>query len=341
MGSPVFVASGAVQRFGPGDGVINLAVPTVVANDGLFLFWMEGYGPSSSGATPGTGWGSPIASVAVGAFNRGFRVYYRLAGGSEPATYPVQQTASTSEADQAFIAAWHDPDGGPVAVDAIATSASGTSTTPPLNSVTATVANTTLVGWITGGQTFTQPSGMTARFNRTTNAQMNLCDLTVASAGATGAKNWTCTNADYTSFGFTIKGAAGGTPVGLATETDTALALTGSASQPPGIATETDTAFALTTTAGFDFHTATGLIFGDLAGALTSLAREASVSMVLRVYAVASPGSLVHESGTLTTGSNGRLPRFTHSSLNLGTSYHCMLIRASDGEIVSVKLPAT
>lgn len=226
MGSPVFVASGAVQRFGPGDGVINLAVPAVVANDGLFLFWMEGYGPSSSGATPGTGWGSPIATVAVGAFNRGFRVYYRLAGGSEPATYPVQQTASTSEADQAFIAAWHDPDGGPVSVDAIAASASGTSPTPPLNSVTATVANTTLVGWITGAQTFTAPSGMTVRFNRTTTAQMNLCDLAVASAGATGAKNWTCTNTDYTSIGFALKGLVSGPT--LTGATGAGAALTGS-----------------------------------------------------------------------------------------------------------------
>lgn len=132
-----------------------------------------------------------------------------------------------------------------------------------------------------------------------------------------------------------------GTPVGLATETNTALALAAKQVTATGLATETDTALALPATAGFDFHTAAGLIFGDLAGALTSLAREAAVSMVLRVYAVASPGSLVHESGTLTTGSNGRLPRFTHSSLSLGANYHCMLIRASDGEIVSVKLPAT
>lgn len=135
--------------------------------------------------------------------------------------------------------------------------------------------------------------------------------------------------------------AASGTPPGLATETDTALALAAKQIKPTGLATETDTALALTTAAGFDFHSAAGLIFGDLAGALTSLARQAAVNMVLRVYAVASPGSLVHESGTLTTGSNGRLPRFTHSSLSLGTNYHCMLIRASDGEIVSVKLPAT
>lgn len=150
------------------------------------------------------------------------------------------------------------------------------------------------------------------------------------------------TSSQWQAIGAAFKAAGGGgTPVGLATETDTALALAAKQITATGLATETDTALALTTTAGFDFHTAAGLIFGDLAGALTGLAREASVSMVLRVYAVASPGSLVHESGTLTTDSNGRLPRFTHSSLSLGTSYICTFIRASDGEVVSTKLTAT
>ena len=92
--------------------------------------------------------------------------------------------------------------------------------------------------------------------------------------------------------------------------------------------------------AGFDFDTEAGLVFGDLAGALTGLARESAVGMVLRVYAVASPGALVHESGTLTTDANGRLARYEHASLGSGTAYHCMFIRSSDGEITSAKLTA-
>lgn len=133
---------------------------------------------------------------------------------------------------------------------------------------------------------------------------------------------------------------ASGTPAGLATETDTALALAAKQIRAAGLAAETDTALALTSSAGFDFHTADGLIFGDLAGALTGLAREAAVGMVLRVYAVASPGALVHESGTLTTDSNGRLPRYTHASLSAEVTYHCLLIRNSDGEVLAVKLQA-
>lgn len=92
--------------------------------------------------------------------------------------------------------------------------------------------------------------------------------------------------------------------------------------------------------AGFDLHTASGFIFGDLAGALVSLAREASVSMTLRVYS-ASTGALVLESGTLTTDANGRLARFESASLTVGVQYHLVFIRASDGEVVAGRMTAT
>ena len=92
--------------------------------------------------------------------------------------------------------------------------------------------------------------------------------------------------------------------------------------------------------AGFDFDTAAGLIFGDLSGALTSLTRQASVGMVLRVYAVGS-GALVLESGTLTTDANGRLARYTNAALSAATAYHCLFVRNSDGEVATAKLTTT
>lgn len=93
--------------------------------------------------------------------------------------------------------------------------------------------------------------------------------------------------------------------------------------------------------AGFDFDTEAGLVFGDLAGALTSLARQTSVGMVLRVYAVGS-GALLHESGTLTTDSStGRLARYTDAAFSAATAYHCVFVRNSDGEIACAKLTAT
>lgn len=92
--------------------------------------------------------------------------------------------------------------------------------------------------------------------------------------------------------------------------------------------------------AGFDLDTATGFIFGDLVGTFTGLAREAAVDITMRVYDVAT-GALVHDAGTLTTDSNGRLARYETSSVAVNTEYHLVFIRDSDGEVCAGKLTAT
>lgn len=85
--------------------------------------------------------------------------------------------------------------------------------------------------------------------------------------------------------------------------------------------------------AGFDFDTDADCIFGEIVGALTGIAREsASVNYTARAYST-STGALVATSGTLTTDSNGRLPRWEHASLSAATAYHLIFVRASDGEI--------
>jgi hypothetical protein len=91
---------------------------------------------------------------------------------------------------------------------------------------------------------------------------------------------------------------------------------------------------------GFDFDTATGLTFGDLAGALTSLTRQTSVAMVARAYST-STGALVATSGALTTDSNGRLPRWTDAALANATAYVVTFTRASDGEVCAARLTTT
>lgn len=91
---------------------------------------------------------------------------------------------------------------------------------------------------------------------------------------------------------------------------------------------------------GFDFDTATGLTFGDLAGALTSLARQTSVAIVARAYN-ASTGALVATSGTLTTDSNGRLPRWTDAALSNATAYTVTFTRSSDSEVCAARLTTT
>lgn len=91
---------------------------------------------------------------------------------------------------------------------------------------------------------------------------------------------------------------------------------------------------------GFDFDTITGLVFGDLAGALTSLARQTSVSIVARAYN-ASTGALVATSGTLTTDSNGRLSRWQDAALANATAYVVTFTRSSDGEVCAARLTTT
>ncbi len=127
----------------------------------------------------------------------------------------------------------------------------------------------------------------------------------------------------------------GGTAVGLATETDTALALAGKQVRAAGMAAETDTALALTpvTLAGLPFNTApyefgqrTGLDVDDFSlYASTSLNvsvfADADVLLASRLFAY-----------TESTGTNGRLTRKTHASLT-ASAYYFFVARNADGSM--------
>lgn len=84
---------------------------------------------------------------------------------------------------------------------------------------------------------------------------------------------------------------------------------------------------------GFAFDTDTDCILGEIVGALTGIARETTgTNYIVRAYDVAT-GALVEESGTLTTDSNGRLPRWQDATLAAATFYQLMFVRVSDGAI--------
>lgn len=128
-------------------------------------------------------------------------------------------------------------------------------------------------------------------------------------------------------------GGGGGTAVGLAAETDAALALAGKHIRALGLATETDTALALTSAAGLPFNTApyefgqrTGLDVADFSiYASTSLNvsvfADADVLLASRLFAY-----------TESTGSDGRLTRKSHASLAAG-SYYFFVARNADGSL--------
>jgi hypothetical protein len=82
---------------------------------------------------------------------------------------------------------------------------------------------------------------------------------------------------------------------------------------------------------GFDFHTAPGMIFGDMAGGLTGLARQSNVGIVVRANN-ASTGAVVATSATLFTSSGGTLPRWSDTAVTAGTQYELVFKRVSDNE---------
>jgi len=132
---------------------------------------------------------------------------------------------------------------------------------------------------------------------------------------------------------FVLTPTGGGTPAGMATETDTALALAGKQIRALGMAIETDTALALVTLAGLPFNTApyefgqrTGLDIEDFAlyastALNVSVFAEADVLLASRLFAY-----------TESTGADGRLTRKTHASLT-ASSWYFFVARNADGSL--------
>jgi len=99
--------------------------------------------------------------------------------------------------------------------------------------------------------------------------------------------------------------------------------------------------FTTTDSPGFDFDTLAGCVFGSIVGSLTGISLAAEVDVLVRAYNTTT-GALVVASGTLTTNATtGRLPRWQNAALNIGTSYHLVFVRVSDGAIACKTLTAT
>lgn len=139
-----------------------------------------------------------------------------------------------------------------------------------------------------------------------------------------------------------VSPAGAGTPPGIATETDAALALAGKQIRAAGMATETDTALALVTLAGLPFNTAP-YEFGQRTGLdVDDFSIYASTSLNVSVYAatdvlLASQLFAYAES----TGSDGRLTRKTHASLTAGTVYIFVAVTTGGALVAAGRITAT
>lgn len=139
-----------------------------------------------------------------------------------------------------------------------------------------------------------------------------------------------------------FKETSSGPVIGVATETDTALALAGKQIRDLGLATETDTALALTSAAGLPFNTAP-YEFGQRTGLdVADFSVYASTALNVSVYA-ATDVLLTTQlfAYTESTGSDGRLTRKTHASLVAGTTYIFVAVTAGGALVAAGRITAT
>ena len=150
-------------------------------------------------------------------------------------------------------------------------------------------------------------------------------------------------NAFYAAIILSVKPAGGGgTPPGIATETDTALALAGKQIRALGMASETDTALAMVTLAGLPFNTPP-YEFGQRTGLdIDDFALYASTALNVSVYAAADV-LLASQlfSYTETTGADGRLTRKTHASLTAGSTYIFVAVTTGGTMVAAGRITAT
>ena len=213
MASPTYAAIGAITAFSGNDGPVSVAKPSgVVSGTLLLLIWIRGVNATSTCVPPS---GFTLIEEQGTSAGHGYAIYYKVAGGSEPSSYTVEQTANFSTADRAFMITYDGADETtPIDAEGTKNQDDGT-TSPDVLSVTAATADTTLVAlcleWSGADRTLSAPSGMTNRSTRTASPSWAVADVAVSSSGATGNKEFSAgTNANYYTFGFLLKGAGGG-----------------------------------------------------------------------------------------------------------------------------------
>lgn len=302
MPSPSFIAAGTVAEV---NNTTAVSRPSVSAGDLMLLFVVAGY--SNSDTTVPAGW-TLIQSKDFNAFwAADIRVYWKIASGSEPASYNVtiaNQPGGNNVGTARILTYGGVDQTTPVPVSAAPSVSSSASVNIVCPSVTTTTADTTLVCFYStlsvSSATFTPSSGMENRSyaRGTSGVPWAVDDVAVAAAGATGTKTATASGSvDWMAISFAIASAAaaGATFDGMATATSAAsgnltteVALSGTATaassasgtlQTPaaelaGVAVATSNAAGVLTTAislagtASATSTATGALFGG--GVLTT-----------------------------------------------------------------------
>lgn len=179
---------------------LTIPVPAgTVAGD--FMIASVGFRPNTLTATAPAGWTLLRRTNNAAGSANSLAVYYRVAGGSEPASYNWTFSAGAAGAAGGIQSFAGVNVSDPIDVENGQTTASNTSHVAP--SVTTTTANTMIVTThsISSGTTWTPPAGMTQAYDRSVNPVPDALGISIigsyatqAATGATGTKTATVAN---------------------------------------------------------------------------------------------------------------------------------------------------
>ncbi len=189
-------ASGAAPS-----GTLTLTVPVPGATlSGDLLVATIAVRPSTSTITAPAGWTLRIRTNQSSGVANAQAIYYRVATGSEPASYSWTFSTSTGSAGGMVAFSGVDP---VTPIDVSAGTANSSSLSQPAPSVTTTVANTMVVTShsMSSSATWTPPAGMAEAVDRASLTVPNALGISLevnyvaqAAVGATGVKTATASN---------------------------------------------------------------------------------------------------------------------------------------------------
>ena len=218
MAYPAFRAAGALTNIpiaGGGNG--NLPKPAGTAENDFLLLLFE----STTGSTVATlnlPSGFTLGDIENnGAFDNGFAWAWKIAGASEPSTYPLSQATSSSSTARAVMLAYSSVDTS-TPIDATGDLLGDTSndTTVALADVTTTVAETLLIQlpWEYKTRTRTYTAGGSASLDWESNAagfSFAAISEQIASASSVTGRTATASAAgQFKTFALALRGTGGG-----------------------------------------------------------------------------------------------------------------------------------
>lgn len=218
MASPTFVGAGSVVTVpGAGGGSVSVPAPAGLADDDIvLLFYIKG-----NNATPAVLSTADFGSQVVGFDNSTFDIsygIYMLRAASEPSSWTIEQTASTTTG-LAFAAAWRGVPNtaSPIYEDIQTYLAPSATTSPiPLPTATATSSTSILVGFAlefkTATVTFTPGGSLTERYDNNVSARsFALFDEAISGSGSISGRTITPSgSARCRTVSIVLPGTAGG-----------------------------------------------------------------------------------------------------------------------------------